>query len=314
MKNTNGFSLGWMTASMALHTAAASALVFANFDASNSSQHQSAKQQLIEFQVQDEKIQTHESPSLTTESIVEQETEETKSIETADRQLATSPIKHKTTALPSKKVSIVKTEQKNPTTENQSEPQYVVMAPIKSQEIQAEEQTQEQEVLEDPSQNTPAAIANNSSAEEALDIPEPQPVEISKPSSTQNISNSPVSATSAGPAIAMNNNQDATAIRTLEQLKQVPGNEVPKYSSDDRLHKRQGDVTFWAYVNKQGTLEKFKLVESTGFRELDFKTLRVLRSWKFYPGQQGWVEIPYSWSLKGEAQIKPTTLRRSSEL
>ncbi len=337
MKNTNVFSLGWMTASMALRTAAASALVFASIDANNSQQHHSLKkqQQLIEFQIQDEKIQTDESPSLTTESIVEQDNEQTKepteeiiqknsavikSSETADRQLATSPIKNKTTTLPNKKVSTAKTEQKSPTTDNQSEPQYVVMAPVatassiaeetsdKQTEKQTQELTQEQEVLDDPSQNM-SAIANNSSAEEALDIPEPQPVEISKPTTTKNTTSS------AGPAIAINNNQDsASNIRTLEQLKQVPGNEVPKYNSDDRFHKRQGDVTFWAYVNKQGSLEKFKLVESTGFRELDFKTLRVLRSWKFYPGQEGWVEIPYSWSLKGEAQIKPTPLRRSSEL
>lgn len=36
------------------------------------------QQQLIEFQIQDEKIQTDESPSLTTESIVEQDNEQTK--------------------------------------------------------------------------------------------------------------------------------------------------------------------------------------------------------------------------------------------
>lgn len=307
MKNTNSLNLGWMTTSMVLHTAAASALVFASFDATNTSQHQSLKQQqLIEFQVQDENVQ-QQTPAASEN--VEKNIPEKKSTATADRQLAATPAKNKITTLPSKKVSSSQSTQNKITTETEPEPKYVVMAPEPLEKNEpataaatAPAATEEKEILEEQVQQ-PSAIASNSTNEEALDIPEPQPVEVKNSTPSQ------------GPAIAINGNQDtASNVRTLEQLKQAPGNEVPKYDNDDRLHKRQGDVTFWAYVNKQGTLEKFKLIESTGFRELDFKTLRVLRSWKFYPGQEGWVEIPYSWSLKGEAQIKPTTLRRSSEL
>ena len=35
---------------------------------------------------------------------------------------------------------------------------------------------------------------------------------------------------------------------------------------------------------------------------LNGKTLKALKGWKFYPGQEGWVEIPYRWTLKGGAQ------------
>lgn len=92
------------------------------------------------------------------------------------------------------------------------------------------------------------------------------------------------------------------AVRSVEDLKQVPGNQRPQYDKDDRLQGRQGEVAFLAYVTKDGVLSEFKLLKSTGHRELDGKTLKAIKSWKFYPGQEGWVEIPYRWSLKGGAQ------------
>lgn len=99
-------------------------------------------------------------------------------------------------------------------------------------------------------------------------------------------------------------------VRSIENLRQVPGNPKPSYNMDERFQKQQGTVVFQAYVTPQGALEQFKLLQSTGHRNLDGKTLAALKKWKFYPGQQGWVEIPQTWNLKGEAEEMPTTLRR----
>ena len=99
-------------------------------------------------------------------------------------------------------------------------------------------------------------------------------------------------------------------VRSIENLQQVPGNPKPSYSMEERFGKQQGTVVFQAFVTEQGSLQQFKLLQSTGFRNLDGKTLAALKKWKFYPGQQGWVEIPQTWNLKGEAQEMPTTLRR----
>jgi TonB family protein len=99
-------------------------------------------------------------------------------------------------------------------------------------------------------------------------------------------------------------------VRALEDLRQMPGNKKPMYGVDDRLRKRQGDITLLAYITKSGVPAKFELVNSTGHRELDSKTLAALKEWRFYPGQEGWVEIPFKWDLKGGVQEKPTTLRR----
>lgn len=106
----------------------------------------------------------------------------------------------------------------------------------------------------------------------------------------------------------------AGSVRNLEDLRQMPGNKRPQYDSDDRLNRRQGEVAFVAYVSKEGAITEFKLVKSSGHRELDAKTLKALKSWKFYPGQEGWVEIPFQWDLKGDAKEKPATLRMKSQV
>ena len=63
-------------------------------------------------------------------------------------------------------------------------------------------------------------------------------------------------------------------------------------------------------MTRDGHLKDFKLLRSSGHRTLDMKTLKAIRDWKFYPGQEGTVEIPYRWILKGGPQEMPATLRR----
>ncbi len=100
-------------------------------------------------------------------------------------------------------------------------------------------------------------------------------------------------------------------IRSISALKQMPGNPEPKYSDYERLQKQQGQVIFQAYVSPEGQLSKFKLIQSTGVKSLDEKTLLALKKWKFYPGQEGWVEIPRVWSLKGNIEYMAAPLRRT---
>lgn len=105
-----------------------------------------------------------------------------------------------------------------------------------------------------------------------------------------------------------------TGVRSIDQLRQVPGNPKPSYSVEERLNRQQGRVIFQAYVTKEGGLTNFRLLTSTGYKNLDGKTLAALKKWRFYPGQQGWVEIPQVWTLKGDVQQMPATLRRRAAL
>lgn len=99
-------------------------------------------------------------------------------------------------------------------------------------------------------------------------------------------------------------------VRKLEDLRQKPGNPRPSYDVQDRMNGLSGTIIVNAYVTKEGKLTLFRLIQSTGHRNLDRKTLAVLKDWKFYPGQEGWVELPFKWDLKGGVQQKPTLLQR----
>lgn len=98
-------------------------------------------------------------------------------------------------------------------------------------------------------------------------------------------------------------------VRSLGQLRRMPGGRLPTYEPRERLQRQEGSVVYYAYVNKDGSLSEFKLAKSTGYKNLDERTLAALRTWKFYPGQEGWVEMPFQWSLKGEAQEAGGLLR-----
>ena len=102
----------------------------------------------------------------------------------------------------------------------------------------------------------------------------------------------------------------AGGVLALEDIRQKPGNKKPQYDYQDRLAGRQGEIVFITYISKAGTPVQFKMVKGTGHSELDTKTLKALKEWRFYPGQEGWVEIPFRWDLKGGPQEMPATLRR----
>lgn len=94
----------------------------------------------------------------------------------------------------------------------------------------------------------------------------------------------------------------AGGIRSVEELRQMPGNPKPRYNDDERLAKQQGRTVFVAYISKDGYPSQFKQLRSTGYTNLDAKTLEALKKWRFYPGQEGWVQIPFIWDLRGGAQ------------
>lgn len=99
-------------------------------------------------------------------------------------------------------------------------------------------------------------------------------------------------------------------LRRLDQIRQRPGNPKPTYSNEDRLEGRAGAVSFAAYISAEGLPTQIQLLQSSGHRSLDLKTLTAIKQWRFFPGQEGWVEIPFNWDLKGGAKELPVLLRR----
>lgn len=99
-------------------------------------------------------------------------------------------------------------------------------------------------------------------------------------------------------------------VKALSEFRQRPGNRIPEYQLVDRQNKRQGNVVYYAFINSSGRPIQFVKIKSTHYESLDQNTLSVLKTWRFYPGQEGWVELPFEWSLKGGAVEAPSLLRR----
>lgn len=96
--------------------------------------------------------------------------------------------------------------------------------------------------------------------------------------------------------------KEGEEVRAVSELKQIGGNPKPQYDNEDRMKGRSGTVVFQAFVQNDGKLKDFTMLESSGHRTLDSKTLKALKQWKFAAGQEGWIEIPFKWDLKGGAQ------------
>lgn len=171
----------------------------------------------------------------------------------------------------------------------------------------------------------PAAEDNTLDKEAADDIDAlaAKHIEQLKTESTQSMeaSPAPAKAETAGSATSQKSGSpDGAALlgeakgeaKALSEFKQKAGNNRPSYDEQDRREGRAGLVVFLAYINNGGSLQDFQLLSSSGHRTLDLKTLKALRNWKFQPGQEGWVEMPFQWDLKGGVQEAPSTLRRIS--
>jgi protein TonB len=92
-------------------------------------------------------------------------------------------------------------------------------------------------------------------------------------------------------------------------LRQLPGNQPPKYSRDMRLKQMQGRGQLVYFVNKEGKVSEVKLAKSTGHSELDQAAKEAFAKYKFVPGQEGYTLHEFEFSLKGPAESDAGRLR-----
>lgn len=101
-----------------------------------------------------------------------------------------------------------------------------------------------------------------------------------------------------------------TGVRDAEDLREAPGNPKPIYPYEDRLNGRQGTVTFFAYVNSNGSLREIRLDRGAGSQTIDNSAIAAFRKYRYLPGQEGWIRKSFTFNLKGEAEEVPLKLRR----
>lgn len=99
-------------------------------------------------------------------------------------------------------------------------------------------------------------------------------------------------------------------VRDSNLLMQRSGNRPPPYPQQDRLQNRQGSVILIAYILKDGSVGQVSVQKSSGSPTIDESALKTYKTWKYYPGQEGWVRHPFVFQLAGEARELPAQLRR----
>ena len=98
-------------------------------------------------------------------------------------------------------------------------------------------------------------------------------------------------------------------IKNADQLKQYPGNVPPEYPLRERIERKEGKVSFLAYVNDLGTIQEVRLKQSSGRSSFDQVAWEAFKKYRFYPGQSGWVEKSFVFSLKGSTKTYGGQLR-----
>ena len=103
----------------------------------------------------------------------------------------------------------------------------------------------------------------------------------------------------------------AVGLKDARNLRQIPGNQKPVYPERARLLKQKGKVVLVYFVTKSGKVQKVQMKSSSGYRSLDLSAVKGISKYRYYPGQEGWVEHPIDFSLKGPAKASYGRLRSS---
>jgi TonB family protein len=85
-------------------------------------------------------------------------------------------------------------------------------------------------------------------------------------------------------------------------LIQKSGNKGPEYSVRDRINKKTGQVVVLGFVDNQGFVTQVKIIKSSGTKSMEENVLGAFKEYRFAENQEGWVKMPYQFSLEGEAK------------
>jgi TonB family protein len=100
-----------------------------------------------------------------------------------------------------------------------------------------------------------------------------------------------------------------SGVRDATNLREAPGNPEPTYPNEDRLNHREGTAVFLALVNKDGSLAQIRLEKSSSSPTLDQSAIAAFKTYRYLPGQQGWIRKTFAFSLSGEEEENPATLQ-----
>ena len=141
---------------------------------------------------------------------------------------------------------------------------------------------------------------------------------IQKAASTSGASSSPMIGAGTGPASPASRGGGTSGysvplgapVRDARTLMALQNNPKPVYPLPDKLAGRQGTAVLVAKVKQDGTVENVTLEKSSGSKMMDESAATAFKSWKYKPGQEGYVRLPVQFQLVGDAKIIPAQLKR----
>jgi periplasmic protein TonB len=155
---------------------------------------------------------------------------------------------------------------------------------------------------------TKEAISNAETANDKGTTDAPSKSEVESVPSTTTGTSSPSSQNSSSSGSG-SSPEDA---RSYLDLKQASGNPSPNYPMIARRQGRQGQVLLSYFVTAKGQVRDAKIVQSSGFADLDKSALQAISQFRYVAGQEGWTSHPVVFSLKGPEAPQPSRLRTAT--
>src|ERR1700740_2611729 len=73
----------------------------------------------------------------------------------------------------------------------------------------------------------------------------------------------------------------------------------PEYPMGFVVHGAKGRGRFRLTLNKSGQVEEVKVLQSTGYQDLNKLAVKALLQWQFQPGTASPVEVPVEFAIQG---------------
>lgn len=96
---------------------------------------------------------------------------------------------------------------------------------------------------------------------------------------------------------------DSSPLKLISRVSQKSGNRPPQYPWADRLRRKTGRVTLIGFVTQEGRVTEIKVTENTGTQSMLGNAIKAFANYQFEEGQEGWVKMPFEYTLHGEAKV-----------
>lgn len=193
---------------------------------------------------------------------------------------------------------------------------------LKAKQAQLQKQNQELENLKNEMAKQAAQMQAEREAKEAAEIAAAKAAQIAaaQEAAAQKAAAQAAAAKAAALAAAnaqKNSNAQSnlpygvpSGTRSYQDLVQAPGNLPPIYPEMARLQRKEGAGRLIYFVNQDGSISQVKLLQSSGYTELDNEAINKISQYRYRSGQAGWTYHDYIFSLKGQAVATDGRLRQ----